>query len=283
MRAGKPTVRFPAVIFALLAFSFTLSHVLSTVQISYSLKSKALVITGASENHAYVLEEWLEKHRFLADNCKIVVYDLGLSEVSRRRIDGKHDWFSWATFQYESYPAHVDIRRSAGCYAWKPIIIHSHMSDHDVVLWLDSGVRLTEGNDAFSKIIEHIETMGYYTTSSASNVRTWVHEGTRMALLGENDADFLDLDMCNAAVLGFKHGSPIPSEFVNCAVEVDCICPPGSSRANHRQDQAVVTLLLYLHYGTTLRFPQQSGWTLHVSKFEQAGDSVETSKTLVLY
>jgi hypothetical protein len=53
----------------------------------------------------------------------------------------------------------------------------------------------------------------------------------------------------NGAILAFLIGKPEVRDFIKqfaeCACIKDCIAPPGSSRKNHRQDQAVFTILYY--------------------------------------
>jgi hypothetical protein len=39
-------------------------------------------------------------------------------------------------------------------------------------------------------------------------------------------------------------------EWAHLAQQKDCIAPPGSDRENHRQDQAVLTLLYYAYTDT---------------------------------
>ena len=63
---------------------------------------------------------------------------------------------------------------------------------------------------------------------------------------------------CNGAFLGIKkdlHGaaSSVMPVWVECALNRSCIAPEGSSRRNHRQDQAALTML------TKLRLPPSSG------------------------
>jgi len=53
------------------------------------------------------------------------------------------------------------------------------------------------------------------------------------------------LHNCNAAaiVFDYKVRKHLIDEWVNCGRLKSCIAPEGSSRANHRQDQALLTYL----------------------------------------
>ena len=54
---------------------------------------------------------------------------------------------------------------------------------------------------------------------------------------------------CNGAFLGFSGpGAAYDRVLVpweRCALDRDCIAPPGSDRSNHRQDQAVLSVLAH--------------------------------------
>ena len=60
-------------------------------------------------------------------------------------------------------------------------------------------------------------------------------------------ARWREVKMCNGAIVGFDRTSPahmsMLAEWLRCASNVSCIAPPGSTRTNHRQDQAALTLL----------------------------------------
>lgn len=63
--------------------------------------------------------------------------------------------------------------------------------------------------------------------------------------------------MLNGAIIGIYYQHPIGKEFIETfykwALTRDIIAPPGSSRANHRQDQSCLTLLMH-HLADTHKF-----------------------------
>src|SRR5262249_594703 len=74
--------------------------------------------------------------------------------------------------------------------------------------------------------------------------------------LGVNPDDYGDRRNADATLVGFAIGSaPAPARealyhnvvlpWKRCALAKDCIAPPGSSRQNHRQDQAVLSYLVH--------------------------------------
>jgi hypothetical protein len=74
--------------------------------------------------------------------------------------------------------------------------------------------------------------------------------------LGADPAHYGPKQNADATLVGFAVGSTPPAAsdalyrdivvpWKRCALVKDCIAPPGSSRANHRQDQAVLSYLVH--------------------------------------
>ena len=57
--------------------------------------------------------------------------------------------------------------------------------------------------------------------------------------------------LCNGAFVGFdtRSGEAMAAlrGWRECSLDVECIAPSGSHRGNHRQDQAALTVLAWLH------------------------------------
>uniref|UniRef100_A0A7S2SWB4 Uncharacterized protein n=1 Tax=Rhizochromulina marina TaxID=1034831 RepID=A0A7S2SWB4_9STRA len=71
-------------------------------------------------------------------------------------------------------------------------------------------------------------------------------------------------DNCNGAFSTWIHApendgrfysSRVMERWHTCAMKKECICPAGSSRSNHRQDQAALTLVLAME-----GYHCQGGW-----------------------
>ena len=80
-----------------------------------------------------------------------------------------------------------------------------------------------------------------------NKISDWTHEKTREYI--EIDEKLLNLNNYASGLIGFDYNSAISKticyEWSKYSKIQDCIAPEGSSRENHRQDQAVLTLLLY--------------------------------------
>jgi hypothetical protein len=236
---------------------------ISTIQVSVGdtdiptgkLHARATV-TAASSNHFETLLAFLQNYREKCQHIPLFTYDLGLTDaqISVLRID--YPWTMLRTFNYSDFPPHFNISVAAGEYAWKPIIVKEMLdTTTSAVLWLDSGDRLTKTStlhDAFELIARD----GHLTTTSPGTSQMWVHPSTLAFLHAPKN---LDIAMCNGAIVGFdmRAYEKVVRPWAECAMEKSCIAPIGSSRLNHRQDQAVLTVLLYQadrHFGVNSSF-----------------------------
>jgi hypothetical protein len=197
-----------------------------------------ILITGASENHAKSLRQFLGSlgiHRCYA-------YDLGLSEFSRSSLEFEYPEVMFRTFDFSKYPPHFAIEIEAGQYAWKPAIFYEVMQEHpaEYIVWCDAGNVLTGP----LKLPRDL-----YSPISAGSMARWTHAGT-LAWFGISHTDpMMSLPPRNGAILGGNVGNAgireLFTQWYICALCKDCIAPGGSDRSNHRQDQAVFSILYY--------------------------------------
>ncbi|KAG0215812.1 hypothetical protein BGX28_008122 [Mortierella sp. GBA30] len=125
-----------------------------------------------------------------------------------------------------------------------------------ILLWLDSGDRISLG---FLRWLPNfLHRRGLWTPQSQDTFRTWTHPGLPEYYHDTLDRFQEDETNCNAAVIAFDVRNQtvrdgILKEWILCAKNKECIAPEGSSRKNHRQDQAALTYLVKtMGYGTEL-------------------------------
>jgi uncharacterized protein DUF1647 len=219
------------------------------------VKAKLIIVTAASSNHFGALRQMLESLRRL--DARVECYDIGLTAEEARAVP-RWDGFFYHKFDYAAYPAHMNVAVNAGEYAWKPVIVAEIVerarleTDPADVLWADAGCYF----DALQPMANRIaQTGGLWVRPSAGTMRQWTHP-----LM----FDFLDADAqeyghrrnADATLVGFATGSGATSDreavyrnivlpWKACAMAKDCIAPPGSSRKNHRQDQAALSYLVH--------------------------------------
>ncbi|KAJ1454603.1 hypothetical protein M885DRAFT_521517 [Pelagophyceae sp. CCMP2097] len=210
---------------------------------------------------------------------RLIVYDLG-SMGACPTADGSSTEASavWArhgiehrVFDFAGYPKHVSTLH---CYAWKApcvVAVAKEVGNSSVVMWVDSGATVLSPLRA---IIQDARNDGFVSDDTALSLARFSHEGmldffvekfglstaVRDDLVskrraGEQRLDKLDglgealhkFKNCNGAfsahVFGSKLYEAISEKWLVCSLSRDCVCPAGSSRSNHRQDQAALTML----------------------------------------
>ena len=203
------------------------------------------LVTGADRSHGASLRQMLASVRRHEPDLRVVVYDLGLTTWQRLRI-GKRRQLEWRRFEFEKYPAYFDIRVKAGEYAWKPVIIGNLLEEvGGPVLWLDAGVVVTEPLRALRAALR---TCGFYSPRSPGTIADWTHP--KMLAYFGLDADWArdkrNLNgSCVAFDPSFEAASALAQHWREGALIRACIAPEGSDRRNHRQDQALLTVLAH--------------------------------------
>lgn len=176
------------------------------------------------------------------------MWDLGLSEGNQQRLATEFPVTLKRRFPFETYPPYFNIEVAAGEYAWKPVAI-AHVAEEiqdDILLWCDAGNRQM---GTFDRIEAVIRTQGVYTPISWGTVKRWTHPACLEYMRINTGDPVLELWPRNGAIVGFDLGNvaavSMLGEWSRLAQVQDCIAPAGSNRENHRQDQAVLTLLYY--------------------------------------
>ena len=117
------------------------------------------------------------------------------------------------------------------------------------VVWLDAGNLITK-KIIFLKIA--LSASGIIVPTSSNTIRDWTHPKT-IEYIGI-DNKYLDSNNYASGLIGFdyksKKANKIADLWSNFSQIQECISPLDSSRENHRQDQAVLTLLLYKYFFT---------------------------------
>lgn len=219
---------------------------------------KVTVVTGASQNHARSLNQFLSSVDMNLFNC--VVYDLGLSAATVAELQRRYPGAYYRTFNYSIYPDYYDIRINAGEYAWKPAILKEVLEEvtstdgsrTEVLIWCDAGNVIRHAG--LPDLLRVMCTTPVYSPASDGTIAKWTHPATLSWFGVEPGSDFLSLPNRNGAILAFniQHEDmrSLIRKFAECAATRECIAPLGSSRANHRQDQAVFTILYWQYIKT---------------------------------
>jgi hypothetical protein len=220
------------------------------------------LITGANDPYILTLLDFITHYvNQKLDPSKLVVYDLGLNQKNMDLLTNYNSRlfakFAIKKLDYSLYPEHVDLNKNKGIYcsyAFKPIIIYNEVQNtNHPILWLDSANRFNI--NILIKIIDTITKEGFY--SPVSNIEKTIesielnHPKT-CELLGVNEYEHTNLLKSRSGnIIGLNYssqcGKKLLDDWYNYCLQKEVIMPEGSSRNNHRQDQTVISLLMFLY------------------------------------
>lgn len=223
------------------------------------------IVTGASQNHSKTLDQFI-LYFIRFSEYKLVVYNLGIEDEVWNKFKSIYNSFpiTWKQFQYDKYPSYLNININAGEYAWKPVILYDTCEEFgNIVIWMDSGDIIHEN---FGTLVDIVRAVNIYSATSSDDIKTRTHKLTVDFMKCD---DMLHLPNRNGACVGVNYNVDWVKSFVrelkDCALIKDCIAPEGSNRDNHRQDQAVLSVLYY-RYQRLFGFKivdQYIGYSIH--------------------
>ena len=215
-------------------------------------------------------------------DVKVIFYDLDYKKKNMVPkeifLSSFYPYVEYRSFNYQAYPPHVNVSTETfGDYAWKPLIVKQVMKEQrellqrryqsssipgitpsvapiSLVYWVDAGTVLL-GLDTCRKLNRDIEFALEYGLFVPENspLKRWTHPGTAFHKLIQLDpelyhnqstlmpsANTILFDATNDAIW-----ENIVTIWSECALDPDCIAPPGSNlQTNHRYDQAVLSCLM---------------------------------------
>ena len=146
-------------------------------------------------------------------------------------------------FGLASGPQHL---RELHNYAWKALVLKDAILHHDSILWTDAGSDFRASPEPLSGQLEregHLFFQGQDEDMSRKS-----HPGCYRAL-GTDIGRFAGKPHFAGGLQGYTRSgrahSRILEPMFRCAMEKQCIAPPGSSLDNHRFDQTVLSILAY--------------------------------------
>jgi hypothetical protein len=225
--------------------------------------SDLVIVTGSDESHFRSLQQFIRSAREHEKQSTLLVYDLGISPEHRQDLVSEFPGLNLREFRYQDYPDFLNTRLHAGQYAWKPVIVGDVMEEFNrPVVWMDAGNMVLKPLVALRRILASI---GFYSPYSQGTISRWCHPGMLQYL--KADATLLGKQNLSGGCVAVNPELEGPKALIkqwrDLALVQECIAPPGSNRSNHRQDQALLTVLAYqMGYGHRV-YPFQIGYRFH--------------------
>jgi len=219
-----------------------------------------VLLTGANDLYIKTMIDFIEKLPNDFDNSKLIVYNLGLNSDNENilnNLKNKYN-FIFKKFDFDLYPEHVDLKKYNGIfcsYAFKAIVVYNeaNINSDKVILWMDIANRFD--NNAINKIL--LSTYKYGIYSPFSNIEKTIEsielnhpKSVKHYGISEYEhKNYLTSRSSNIVSIDYssKSGKEILDEWYKASLNKNIIMPEGSSRNNHRQDQTILSILMYLY------------------------------------
>jgi len=219
-----------------------------------------VIITAADDRYINTLKNFIES--FTLDMNKLIVYNLGLNDENNNIIYELNKIYSFCfkKFEYENYPDHVDIKKYNGLfcsYAFKPIIIYNEanniINEGKNIIWMDSANRFDK--HSIEMICSAVIKIGIYSpiAVNANTIETielnHIDCINHYNISHEEHIQLLPFRSANLIAINYKSscGFSILNDWYQASLNKNIISPNNSSRNNHRQDQSILSILMYLY------------------------------------
>jgi hypothetical protein len=223
---------------------------------------KYKIITGANNLYILTLITFITHHLSIGVNINdIIIYDLGIDNVNLEKIAQLfNNSVNLKKLNYSDYPEHVDLNKYYGLnctYAFKPIIIYNEANEEynkdTILIWMDSA-NICTLNDIYN-IVNITTSQGIYSPISANkntieSIELNNHQTVKYYGLTDYEHTNL-LESISANLVSINYNSPsgstILNKWYNDSLNKDIIAPNNTNRNNHRQDQSVLSIIMYLY------------------------------------
>jgi len=243
-----------------------------------------LIITASDDRYIKTLINFIET--FTLNFSNLVIYNLGFNESNLdliKNINKKYK-FILKEFNYNNYPEHVNLNIYNGLqcsYAFKPIIIYNEANlidnNNKILIWMDIANRFNL--DTLNKILKSVQKYGIYSPIScyANTIESIeLNHPKTVSYYGiDRNEHINNLISISANLIGIDYNSnsgfTILNEWYKGSLNKDIIIPEGSSRNNHRQDQTVLSILMYLYQkNNNIQFDKENFGVSFWNKFDKS-------------
>lgn len=213
-------------------------------------KYRNYILTAADERFYKNLRQLIYSYKRVKEyeGSTLIIYDIGLTpkqaqEIKRMEIESENHLY-YRYFDFNEYPEFVKPKYRT--YSWKPILIYLASLEHrGNFLWMDSANIILKRLDPIWQEIE--SKCNYAPISGSSDLETWTLQATFDYL--NVPKHFYKKKNRAGNTFGFSIQCEVMKDLVyrwkELALIKECIKPEGAYRLNHKDDQSLLTILLY--------------------------------------
>ena len=208
-----------------------------------------IILTAADEFYFRTFCQFVHTFKSQKEyqNSELICYDLGFNEEQKKHLDHlikKTPNLSVRKFDFSKYPEFVKLEYKT--YSFKPIMVEEVFEEKKGnLLWLDSATILIK---PLNYVWDQMNEYGIYAPIGGSGtLKEWTVQQT-LDYMNVPESYYQNRNICGC-MCGFGYQNDtvrkLVSEWKRYSLIHECIKPANANRANHRDDQSLLTILLY--------------------------------------
>lgn len=218
------------------------------------------IITASNNLYINTVIDFIINYKL--DYTKLIVYNLSLNLNNLQQIETlqKQYNFQLKNFNFDLYPEHVNLDKFYGLnctYAFKPIIIYNEANElynkNKILIWMDSANRFNENH--ITNIWNIVKSQGIYSpiSADANTIESIELNSNKVVKLYglTNEEHINKLQSISANLIGIDYNSNsgfyILNKWYEDSLDKNKICPEGTNRNNNRQDQTLLSIIMFLY------------------------------------
>uniref|UniRef100_A0AB39JBT8 Glycosyltransferase n=1 Tax=Florenciella sp. virus SA2 TaxID=3240092 RepID=A0AB39JBT8_9VIRU len=227
------------------------------------------LLTCANKDYFNALKQFINNVKSeIVDFDNFIVYDIGLTSDQENELyilQAEYGFYIYK-LDFSKYPEHANLNLEKwsglnNSYAFKPIIIYNVLQKINVpLIYMDCGCGFTM--ETIDKTLINISKNNFYI--SISNQKNTIEslELNHPDTLNHFGIKNTDIIACSAGFLGINYendkSKDVIDKWYKYSLDSNILVPDGSNRNNHRQDQTVLSCLLYninYDYNSNIKVP----------------------------
>lgn len=215
-----------------------------------------MIVTAADFTHEKSLMQLLNSIEFSLPGARVMIWDLGLTHQAKEQVKARFEASELYQFDFSSKPKHFEMTSNSGSYAWKPWCLMESLEKRNserFMYWMDAGCTISP----LARLIKKVACLsGVYLGPSMGTIGEWTHPKSLQIIRSDYSLSDSSLDLLcsrrnfSAAFIAFDLQNTLSmkvlSTWASLALKKEVIAPEGSTKENHRFDQAILNILLSL-------------------------------------
>ena len=234
----------------------------SSLTVEY-LQERLVYVTAISDSHFKEALLMFGSVEHCLPNTTLIVYDLGLSDKNRQYLMKNHH-VELRLFPFNNY-SHLPHVKNLFSYAWKPIMVQMLVQEYNVILYLDSSIRM-KSCDIKPSLSQLLKFPFFDLAPYISHFIEFAHEGMLKYLQypkHRRDVAHINVNLRAGCWIMWVNDiirKKLIKPWLDCALHKECIAPEGAPCRMtsihdgryigcHRYDQSALNVIIAREFG----------------------------------